>query len=98
MAAFIKNTGVKQFKIQIKSSKQPIKNYKKQFAQFKDVQEIFIDGRYKYFVGDITDFYSVKSYQRMVRKHYSDAFVVAFKNDTVIPYSQAVKEINSSNI
>ena len=88
--------GIK-FRIQIKSSKKPIKDYKKLFAKY-DVKEIFIDGRYKYFVGEITDFYSVKFYQRDVRKYYNDAFAVAFKNDTVIPYSKAVKEINSSNI
>ncbi len=89
--------GIK-FRIQIKSSKKQIKNYKKLFADYKNIKEIFINGRYKYFVDEITDFNSIPVCQRKVRQRFPDAFVVAFKNDTIIPYAQAKKEIEKSDI
>lgn len=89
--------GIK-FRIQIKSSKKQIKNYNKLFANYSDVKEIYIDGRYKYFVGNITDFNNVIPYQRNVRTNYPDAFAVAFKNDTIISYLLAKKEIEASGI
>ncbi len=80
-------------RIQIRSSLKQIPNFANTFKEFDDVEELFIDGRYKYFVGDIYSYSEVIPFQKYVRVHYPDAFAVGFKDDEQISLHKAKKEM-----
>ncbi len=49
-----------------------------------------IDGRYKYFVGNVKSYKEALSLQAEVRaKGFADAFVVSFASGSVIPVADA---------
>ena len=81
-------------KIQIRSSLKKIPNFASKFKEFDDVEEKYIDGRYKYFVGDIYNYSEVIPFQKYVRLHYPDAFAVGFKQNELISLSKAKKEMS----
>ncbi len=80
------------FKIQIKSSKTRIPLQAKNFKGLKYVEELHIDGVYKYLFGDEKTLSKIFRVRKQVRQKFKNAFIVAFKNGNPIPYKQAVKE------
>lgn len=82
------------FKIQITSSvtKIPLNS-----GLFKGlhVEEIEIDGSYKYTVCNTNSYKEIENLQKLIRNDFPDSFIVAFLNGKKIPVSDAKKEIKN---
>ena len=81
------------FRIQILSSKQAIPVDSKIFSGW-EVRQYFYDGLYKYTVGGFKSPYGTEPYfYALDDKGFSDAFIVAFKDDNPIPVKQAILDM-----
>ncbi|MFH2095806.1 MAG: MlaD family protein [Bacteroidota bacterium] len=81
------------FKIQVRSSIQPIPENSAELKGVKGIEEIYDSGRYKYVIGNETDFEYAKAIQTDIRQQFPDAFVIAVKNGRTIPLHKALQEI-----
>lgn len=80
-----------RFKIQIKSAVSPIKRNASELGCYaSSAEERMIDGRYKYFVGNVKSYQEALSLQTEVRaRGFGDAFIVPFASGSVIPIADA---------
>ncbi len=80
-----------RFKIQIKSADKPIKRTSSELGCYaSSAEERKIDGRYKYFVGNVKSYREALFLQTEVRaKGFADAFVVSFASGEAIPVADA---------
>ncbi len=80
------NPATVRYKIQIKSAASPIKRNSSELKCYAvSAEERLIDGRYKYFVGNVKSYKEALSLQSEVRsKGFADAFVVAFASGNVV--------------
>lgn len=82
------------FAIQIASSRSETSTEPSAFKGYTDVS-IIEDGRwYKYMTGRQASYQEALNHCLNVKKDFPDAFVVALKNNKVIPLSEAIEEIN----
>lgn len=82
------------FAIQIASSRSKSNTDPAAFKGYTDVN-VTEDGRwFKYMVGKRASYQEVLNYCLDVKKDFPDAFVVALKNNKIIPLSEAIEEIN----
>lgn len=91
-AAVKLENGVKppEFRVQLASSVQPVKNYKEKFKNAGEVDELQIEGSYKYVTKPLKTEEEAVNKQREVRKNGNkDAFVIALFQEKRIPLSQA---------
>lgn len=77
------------YKIQIKSSTEPIDNNSKEFKGLKNIVEYYNSERYKYSVGVALSMKEAQKLQDSLRVLFPDAFVVAFNGDKQISISEA---------
>ena len=82
------------FKVQVSSSRKQLDLNSSLFKKYTDVQEFQVGKWYKYAVGSTGSYEEIVKLQSEVRKDFKDAFVIAFKEDKIIPVSEALKEIN----
>ena len=80
-------------KVQLKSSTERIPTTSKIFKGIENVEEIKIDGVYKYTVGCEQDMQKILQIQSEVRKKIPDAFVIAVKGNQRIDINTAKKEL-----
>jgi len=78
------------FKIQIASSAKQITTIPQNFKDLKGVEEQFINGIYKYTIGNEKTFNGITELKKKVREKYPDAFLIAFKNGESIPVTEAI--------
>ena len=80
-----------RFKIQIKSAERPIKRNSAELGHYAaSAEERLIEGRYKYFVGNVKSYREALSLQAQVRaRGFADAFIVSFASGGVIPLADA---------
>jgi phospholipid/cholesterol/gamma-HCH transport system substrate-binding protein len=80
------------FKIQIKSANNQIPQNSSEFMNYKDneIEELFLDGKYKYTVGKSYSYEEIVKLQNQIKSIFPDAFVVAFKNGIQISVSEAI--------
>lgn len=88
-----KKTGV-SYKIQITSSVSKIPLHSSLFKGLS-VEEIEVDGSFKYTVCNTNNFIEIENLQKLIRNDFPDSFIVAFKNGKKIPVSDAKKEIKN---
>lgn len=81
------------FLVQIFSSKKPIPLNSSHFKGLRNVEELKVGDSYKYVVGRKTSFKEVVAYTKIVKNYFPDAFVVALRDDKIIPLKEALKEI-----
>ena len=82
------------FSIQVASSKSKIPTDPSSFKGHKDVR-ILTDGRwYKYLIGKDISYHDALEKCNAIKTDYPDAFVVASKNDKLVPLKDALQEIN----
>jgi N-acetylmuramoyl-L-alanine amidase len=84
------------FKVQVAASTKPINSYSNVFKDYSDVQEFIISDLYKYAVGNKQTYEEIVEYSKMVKKQYPDAFVIAVRDDKIIPLGKALKELKSN--
>ena len=82
-----------RFKVQIASSTKQIEAIPKNFSGIENVQQIEMDGRYKYTVGNQRDYQSAYTLYKKIKKKIPDAFLVAFKDGEKISVKKAKKEL-----
>jgi len=82
------------FAIQIASSRSKTSTEPAAFKGYTDVS-IIEDGRwFKYMVNQETSYQKVLNQCLNVKKDFPDAFVIALKNNKIVPLSEAIEEIN----
>jgi N-acetylmuramoyl-L-alanine amidase len=80
------------FKIQVTSSANKIEIKPENFNGLSDVTEIKSGGRFKYTSGLFTDFSDAVGYRKKIETYYPDAFVVAIKDNKIVPLQQALEQ------
>ncbi|MCX7862594.1 MAG: MlaD family protein [Bacteroidales bacterium] len=81
------NDTLTSFRIQIKSSKQPISKRSPEFKGFENIQETYVEGWYKYTIGQFSTKEEALQYKNDISKAFPDAFVVVYKGN----YPQQIK-------
>ncbi len=82
------------FSIQVASSKNKIPTDPSSFKGYKGVR-ILSDGRwYKYLIGSGVSYHTALEKCNEIKADFPDAFVVASKNDKLVPLKDALQEIN----
>ncbi|MBO7438953.1 MAG: N-acetylmuramoyl-L-alanine amidase [Bacteroidales bacterium] len=81
------------FRVQIKSSPKKIPLNSKEFKGLKNVEEIQIDGVYKYTIGKTQNYKDIVNKQSEVRKTIPDAFVIATKGNKRMDLKDARKAL-----
>jgi N-acetylmuramoyl-L-alanine amidase len=82
------------FYIQVAYSRNKTATDPSSFKGYENVM-VFQDGRwFKYLVDREPDYSSVLEHCKKVKEDFPDAFVVAIKNDKIIPLNEALEEIN----
>jgi N-acetylmuramoyl-L-alanine amidase len=79
------------FRVQITSSNNPIPKNSGFFKKVDGIEEIPIDGLYKYYIGIKQNYSEIVDYSNQVKELFPDAFIVAFMNGKQIPMDQAIK-------
>jgi len=93
--SIIANTDTIIFKVQFSSSGTKIPLNSPKFSNVENVEEYFSEGIYKYTSGNTNNYQEIIEVQKKVRKSFTDAFVVSFKNGKKIPLNEALKEIKN---
>lgn len=81
------------FRVQIKSSPKKIPLNSREFKGLKNIEEILIDGVYKYTIGKTQNYQEIIQKQTEVRKTIKDAFVIATKDNKKMDLKDARKEL-----
>ena len=80
-----------RFTVQFMALPDKISLNDKRFNGLPNVDRYYEGGLWKYTAGSEADLQSAKNILAEVKKKYPDAFVIAFKGETKIPVSEAVK-------
>jgi len=80
------------FKVQIAASSRQVTKGAHAFKGIKDIAEYKVGNIYKYAVGSFQSFQETISYSKQIREIFPDAFVIAVKENKIIPLDQALKE------
>jgi N-acetylmuramoyl-L-alanine amidase len=62
------------------------------FMGLTDVEEIVIGERYRYVTGKFEDYSEAVKYRKNIEAVYPDAFVIAFKDNKILPLQQALEQ------
>ncbi len=81
------------FVVQVCSSPVKINAKSSQFKGIAGVKEVYIDGAYKYSVGEYTNIKEAELELARIKKKIKDAFIVAYRNGKKIPLTQARNEL-----
>jgi len=80
------------FRVQIMSSVKPIEIKPEDFKGLKGIEELNLDGSYKYTYGKAHSFEEIVKMQKEIKPQFPDAFVIAIKNGKKIPVNEAIKQ------
>ncbi len=78
------------FRIQLVASVKKLPPAAKEFKGVKDLQEMQLDGFYKYMTKPVKDYKEALKIRRQFSAAFSGAFVVAFKNGKKVPLTSVV--------
>ncbi|RPH75746.1 N-acetylmuramoyl-L-alanine amidase [bacterium] len=78
------------FKVQIAASVKRFPLNSTLFKGEKDVKEFRVGNMYKYAIGSSNSFENIISYSKEVREKFPDAFVIAVRNNQIIPLREAL--------
>jgi N-acetylmuramoyl-L-alanine amidase len=62
------------------------------FSGLKDISEIQANDRFKYAAGSFEDYSEAVSYRKKIEAVYPDAFVIAVKDNKILPLQQALEQ------
>jgi N-acetylmuramoyl-L-alanine amidase len=80
------------FMVQVTSSITRTEIRPENFKGLKDIVEIAAPGRFKYVSGSFADYSSAVNYRNKVDTLYPDAFVIAVKDNKILPLQQALDQ------
>jgi hypothetical protein len=78
--------------VQITSSATQTELKPENFNGLRDITEINAQDRYKYAAGNFTDYSEAVSYRKKIETFYPDAFVIAVKDNKILPLQQALEQ------
>jgi N-acetylmuramoyl-L-alanine amidase len=90
--AVISTDGEIVFKVQIATSSSKTAIRPENFKGLTDVVEINIQDRFRYATGSFNDYSSAVKYRKKLDSVYPDAFVIAVKNNKILPLQQALEQ------
>lgn len=90
-AAGIENSGGILFRVQIANSLTKTGLNPENFKGIKDVIEINFQGRYRYASGSFSEYSEAVSYRNQIEKVFPDAFVIAVKDNKLLPLQEALE-------
>ena len=79
------------FKVQILTSSRQLHISSSHFKGLKNVESFKENNIYKYTYGNTSDYKKAIEIKKEIKEQFPDAFIVAFRNDTKIPLSEALK-------
>ena len=80
------------FMVQVKTSSSRTELKPENFKGLKDITEINSNDRFKYASGSFTDYSSAVNYRKKLETVFPDAFVIAVKEDKILPLQEAIEE------
>jgi N-acetylmuramoyl-L-alanine amidase len=80
------------FLVQISTSSAKTEIKPDNFNGLKDVVEINAEDRYKYASGRFSDYSDAVIYRQKIEAVYPDAFVIAVKNNKILPLQEALEQ------
>lgn len=83
------------FMVQIATSIKKVAIKPGNFKNIKDITELYSGNRFKYTTGSFDDYNKAVSYRKQIEAIYPDAFVIAVKDNKILPLQEAL-EINRS--
>ena len=82
------------FMVQIATSSAKIETKPENFQGLNNVVEIKSQGQTKYAAGNFNDYMSAVNYRKEIEEIFPDAFVIALKDNKILPLQQAIDEKN----
>jgi N-acetylmuramoyl-L-alanine amidase len=82
------------FMVQIATSSAKIETKPENFQGLNNVVEISGQDQSKYAVGNFNDYLSAVNYRKEIEEIFPDAFVIAIKDNKILPLQQAIDEKN----
>ena len=83
---------VVEFKVQIAASSKPVSVNAHVFKGLEGVREYRVGNIYKYAIGSSPTFQDIIPYSKQIKERFPDAFIIAVKDNNIIPLDQALKE------
>jgi N-acetylmuramoyl-L-alanine amidase len=80
------------FMIQVYASGTRTEIIPENFNGLKDISEIYTEPRYRYATGRFTDYSEAVKYRKQVETVYPGAFVIAVKDNKILPLHQALEQ------
>ncbi|MFO7368861.1 MAG: N-acetylmuramoyl-L-alanine amidase [Bacteroidales bacterium] len=81
-----------EFKVQIAASSKPVSMGAREFKGLTGVKEYRVGNIYKYAIGSSATFQDIIPYSKQIKEKFPDAFIIAVKENKIIPLDQALKE------
>jgi N-acetylmuramoyl-L-alanine amidase len=78
------------FAVQVATSKNKTQIKPENFKGLNDIEEIRDKERYKYFSGRFSDYTEAIEYRKKIKSLFPDAFVIAVKDNKILPLQQAL--------
>ncbi|MBN1145553.1 MAG: N-acetylmuramoyl-L-alanine amidase [Bacteroidales bacterium] len=85
-------TALVEFKVQIAASSKPVSQGAREFKGLTGVKEYRMGNIYKYAIGSSATFQDIIPYSKQIKEKFPDAFIIAVKENKIIPLDQALKE------
>ena len=79
--------------VQVKTSSTKIEIKPENFKGLSDIIEIRTPDRFKYATGKFAEYPEAVSYRKKIETMYPDAFVIAVKDNKILPLQQALEFI-----
>jgi N-acetylmuramoyl-L-alanine amidase len=80
------------FMVQVTTSISRTEIKPENFSGLKDISEIQANDRFKYAAGSFEDYSEAVSYRKKIEAVYPDAFVIAVKDNKILPLQQALEQ------
>jgi N-acetylmuramoyl-L-alanine amidase len=85
-------TGEISFMVQVTTSVSKTEIKPENFKGLSEITEIFTQYRFKYAAGNFPDYSEAVNYRKKINKIYPDAFVIAVKDNKILPLQQALEQ------
>jgi len=85
-------TGEISFMVQVTTSVSKTEIKPENFKGLSEITEIYTQNRFKYAAGNFPDYYEAVNYRKKIDTIYPDAFVIAVKDNKILPLQQALEQ------
>ena len=85
------------FMVQIVTSSKRIEIKPENFKKLGEITELYSGNRYRYASGKFEDYSKAVEYRKEVERIYPDAFVIAVKNNKILPLQEALDKNRSKS-